>query len=123
MTERERDGYGLQRDRLRGREMGIEREQQPDKMGRERERAYKKRLVERNNKIIKENKSKTDVLQDERRPGYLRLVRYCLFYFFLFTLVLEGYVVFSLNRSFFSWWWRKEGIFLRYVFLNGANIS
>ena len=33
--------------------MGIEREQQPDKMGRERERAYKKGLVERNNKIIK----------------------------------------------------------------------
>ena len=53
MTERERDGHGLQRDRLRGREMGIEREQQSDKMGRERERAYKKGLVERNNKIIK----------------------------------------------------------------------
>ena len=53
MTERERDGYGLQRDRPRGREMGIEREQQPDKMGRERERAYKKGLVKRNNKIIK----------------------------------------------------------------------
>ena len=33
--------------------MGIEREQQLDKMGRERERAYKKGLVERNNKIIK----------------------------------------------------------------------
>ena len=34
--------------------MGIEREQQSDKMGREREResAYKKGLVERNNKII-----------------------------------------------------------------------
>ena len=32
--------------------MGIEREQQLDKMGRERERAYKKGIVERNNKII-----------------------------------------------------------------------
>ena len=32
--------------------MGIEREQQSDKMGRERERAYKKGIVERNNKII-----------------------------------------------------------------------
>ena len=32
--------------------MGIEREQQSDKMGREREHAYKKRIVERNNKII-----------------------------------------------------------------------
>ena len=51
MTKREKDGYGLQRDRLRGREMGIEREQQSDKMGRERKYAYKKGLVE--NKIIK----------------------------------------------------------------------
>ena len=33
--------------------MGIEREQQSDKMGRERKHAYKKGLVERNNKIIK----------------------------------------------------------------------
>ena len=33
--------------------MGIEKEQQSDKMGREREHAYKKGLVERNNKIIK----------------------------------------------------------------------
>ena len=32
--------------------MGIEREQQSNKMGRERESAYKKGLVERNNKII-----------------------------------------------------------------------
>ena len=32
--------------------MGIEREQQSDKMGKERERAYKKGIVERNNKII-----------------------------------------------------------------------
>ena len=32
--------------------MGIEREQQSDKMGRERERMYKKGIVERNNKII-----------------------------------------------------------------------
>ena len=32
--------------------MGIEREQQSNKMGRERESAYKKGLVERNNKIV-----------------------------------------------------------------------
>ena len=32
--------------------MSIEREQQSDKMGKERERAYKKGIVERNNKII-----------------------------------------------------------------------
>ena len=32
--------------------MGIEREQQSNKMGKERERAYKKGIVERNNKII-----------------------------------------------------------------------
>ena len=32
--------------------MGIKREQQSDKMGRESERAYKKGIVERNNKII-----------------------------------------------------------------------
>ena len=32
----------IQRDRPRGREMGVGREQQSNKMGREREHAYKK---------------------------------------------------------------------------------
>ena len=32
--------------------MGIKREQQSDKLGRERERVYKKGIFERNNKII-----------------------------------------------------------------------
>ena len=40
-TERSR-GMCIQRDRPRGREMGVGREQQSDKMGREREHAYKK---------------------------------------------------------------------------------
>ena len=43
MTEKEKDGYGLQRerDRPRGREVGVEREQQSDKMVGERARVYK----------------------------------------------------------------------------------
>ena len=35
---------------------------------------------------------------------------------FSFSLVWEGYIVFSLNRSFFSWWWRKDGISVLRIF-------